>query len=174
MLRRPARQGGVCDGARDPPVNIDIEQIERLMRALKDNDFHEVEIRQGDQRIWLKRSTPGAFTAPAAFPMTTAERDRPTGIGESTAPTTETDDASLVTVTSPLVGTFYRAPSPQARPFVEVGSHVRKGTVLCIVEAFKLMNEIESEVDGVVAEVLLENSTPVEFGQGLVRIRRSS
>ncbi len=172
MLRRPARHEGVRNGAHGPSVNIDIEQIERLMRALKDNDFHEVEIRQGDQRIWLKRATPEA--APLAFPMNTAERERPTGIGETAAPAAQIEDASLVTVTSPLVGTFYRSPSPQARPFVEVGSHVRKGTVLCIVEAFKLMNEIESEVDGVVAEVLLENATPVEFGQGLVRIRRSS
>ena len=76
-------------------------------------------------------------------------------------------------MSSPLVGTFYRAPSPQARAFVEVGSHVRKGTVLCIIEAFKLMNEIECEVDGVVAEVLVENGRPVEFGQGLLRIRRA-
>jgi acetyl-CoA carboxylase biotin carboxyl carrier protein len=153
-------------------VNIDIEQIERLMRALKENDFHEVEIRHGEERIWLRRG--GQTTAPAqvAFPMATGERERATGIGES-APPAAADDQSVVTVTSPLVGTFYRAPSPQARSFVEVGSLVRKGTVLCIVEAFKLMNEIESEVDGVVSEVLIENGTPVEFGQGLVRIRRS-
>ena len=153
-------------------MNIDIEQIERLMRALKENDFHEVEIRHGEERIWLRRGGPAAAPAQIAFPMATGERERPTGIGES-APPVAVDDQSVVTVTSPLVGTFYRAPSPKARAFVEVGSLVRKGTVLCIVEAFKLMNEIESEVDGVVSEVLIESGTPVEFGQGLVRIRRS-
>ena len=157
-------------------MNIDIEQIEGLMRALKAHDFHEIEIRQGDERITLRR---GGVVAPVgvpamAFPMTTGEREHPTGLGESTAPAASPAvDPDLVTVTSPLVGTFYRAPSPQARSFVEVGSHVRKGTVLCIIEAFKLMNEIECEVDGVVTEILTENGKPVEFGQGLVRIRRA-
>ncbi len=169
MLRAPLLAGHAADGA----VNIDIEQIERLMRALKEHDFNEVEIRHGDERIVLRRGAPVTVGAPMAFPMATGEREKPTGIGES-APSTASEDQSVVTVTSPLVGTFYRAPSPQARAFVEVGSQVRKGTVLCIVEAFKLMNEIESEVDGVVSEVLIENATPVEFGQGLVRVRRSS
>jgi acetyl-CoA carboxylase biotin carboxyl carrier protein len=73
-------------------------------------------------------------------------------------------------VTSPFVGTFYRAPSPDSPPYVDVGTRVKKGQVLCIVEAMKLMNEIESEVEGVVAEVLVQNATPVEFGQGLFRI----
>ena len=157
-------------------MNIDIEQIEGLMRALKAHDFHEIEIRQGDERITLRR---GAGVAPIgvpamAFPMATGEREHPTGLGESLPSTASPAvDPDLVTVTSPLVGTFYRAPSPQARSFVEVGSHVRKGTVLCIIEAFKLMNEIECEVDGIVTEILTENGKPVEFGQGLVRIRRA-
>jgi len=109
-----------------------------------------------------------------AFPMATGEREHPTGLGEKPSPASApSEDPALVTVASPLVGTFYRAPSPQARSFVEIGSHVRKGTVLCIIEAFKLMNEIECEVDGVVTEILTENGKPVEFGQGLVRIRRA-
>jgi acetyl-CoA carboxylase biotin carboxyl carrier protein len=73
-------------------------------------------------------------------------------------------------VTSPFVGTFYRAPSPDAAPFVDVGTVVKKGQVLCIVEAMKLMNEIESEVDGKVAEIFVLNATPVEFGEKLFRI----
>ncbi len=151
---------------------VDIEQIEQLMRALKENDFHEVEIAQGSRRITLRRAAGGPMTHGAAFPMNTGERERARGLDDApeSAPV---EDASLVTVTSPLVGTFYRSPSPQARSFVEVGSLVRQGTVLCIVEAMKLMNEIESEVDGVVTEVLVENGKPVEFGQGLLRIRRA-
>jgi acetyl-CoA carboxylase biotin carboxyl carrier protein len=105
--------------------------------------------------------------------MPTGERERATGIDEVRAPASPAADPALVTVTSPLVGTFYRSPSPDARAFVEVGSLVRKGTVLCIIEAFKLMNEIECEVDGVVAEVVMENGKPVEFGQALLRVRRS-
>ena len=159
-------------------MNIDIEQIERLMQALREHDFHEVEIQQGEERIALRRGAAPVVAAagiPAisAFPMPTGERERATGIDEVRAPAAPAADPALVTVNAPLVGTFYRSPSPEARPFVEVGSLVRKGTVLCIIEAFKLMNEIESEVDGVVAEVVVENGRPVEFGQGLIRIRRS-
>lgn len=157
-------------------MNIDIAQIEGLMEALRKHDFHEVEIQQGEERLVLRRSgavvAPNAFPGVSAFPMPTAERERPTGLGPSDVPVAH-EDAALFTVTSPLVGTFYRAPGPEARPFVEVGSLVRKGTVLCIVEAFKLMNEIECDVDGTVAEILVENGKPVEFGQALVRIRRN-
>ncbi len=159
-------------------MNIDIEQIERLMRALREHDFHKVEIQQGEERISLERgAAPVMVSAGApvmsAFPMPTGERERATGIDEVRAPAAPAADPGLVTVSSPLVGTFYRSPSPDARPFVEVGSLVRKGTVVCIIEAFKLMNEIESEVDGVVAEVVVENGKPVEFGQALLRVRRS-
>lgn len=159
-------------------MNIDIEQIERLMQALRTHDIQELEIQQGEERIALRRgAVPAVIGAPGsslpAFPMPTGEREHAAGIEELRSPMASTVDPALFTVTAPLVGTFYRAPAPEARPFVEVGSLVRKGTVLCIVEAFKLMNEIESEVDGVVAEVLVENGRPVEFGQPLLRIRRS-
>ena len=158
-------------------MNIDIDQIERLMRALREQDFHEIEIRQGEERITLRRGGLAATlsgSGGAAFPMATGERERGIGLDGSDPPAAPSDDPSIVTVTSPLVGTFYRAPSPEARAFVEVGSLVRKGTVLCIIEAFKLMNEIESEVDGVVAEVLVESGRPVEFAEELIRVRRSS
>jgi acetyl-CoA carboxylase biotin carboxyl carrier protein len=79
-------------------------------------------------------------------------------------------DKPGVLVTSPFVGTFYRAPSPDSPPFVDVGSKVKKGQTLCIVEAMKLMNEIEAEADGTVAEILVQNATPVEFGEPLFRI----
>ncbi|MBW2525104.1 MAG: acetyl-CoA carboxylase biotin carboxyl carrier protein, partial [Deltaproteobacteria bacterium] len=84
----------------------------------------------------------------------------------------EAADPNLMTVTSPFVGTFYRAPSPEAPPFVDLGVQVREGQTLCIVEAMKLMNEIEADCTGTVTEVLVENGTPVEFGQELFRIRK--
>ncbi|MBM4128786.1 MAG: acetyl-CoA carboxylase biotin carboxyl carrier protein, partial [Nitrospira sp.] len=80
------------------------------------------------------------------------------------------EETRLITVTSPIVGTFYRAPSPESDPFVEAGSRVKKGQVLCIIEAMKLMNEIESEVDGIVIKVLVENGQPVEYGEPLFLI----
>jgi acetyl-CoA carboxylase biotin carboxyl carrier protein len=79
----------------------------------------------------------------------------------------EDESHRLITITAPLVGTFYRSPSPEAAAFVEVGDRVRKGQVICIIEAMKLMNEIESEADGVVSRVLVENSQPVEYGEPL-------
>jgi acetyl-CoA carboxylase biotin carboxyl carrier protein len=82
----------------------------------------------------------------------------------------EAPKQNLTEVTSPMVGTFYRAPAPEAPPYVEVGSHVTKGQTLCILEAMKLMNELESEVDGVVREVLVANADPVEYGQILFMI----
>ena len=83
------------------------------------------------------------------------------------------DDASIATITSPFVGTFYRAPSPQAPSFVDVGSEIRPGTVLCIVEAMKLMNEIEAEIAGTIVEVVAANGKPVEYGDPLFRVRKA-
>jgi acetyl-CoA carboxylase biotin carboxyl carrier protein len=83
---------------------------------------------------------------------------------------TEEEAQRLVTITSPIVGTFYRAPTPEANPFVEVGAKVKKNQVLCIVEAMKLMNEIESEADGIIVKILIENGQPVEYGEPLFLI----
>lgn len=165
-------------------MEIDIKQLKSLMRALRRYDLTEIEIRQGDEEIVIRRgsvSTSSAAFSPVAFPMTTAARGVPTTpasfseVAPAAPPRAEVaEDASIVTVTSPLVGTFYRAPAPGAKPFVEVGSQVRAGTVLCIIEAMKLMNEIESEVEGTVVEILVENGKPVEFGEKLFKIKKSS
>jgi acetyl-CoA carboxylase biotin carboxyl carrier protein len=103
---------------------------------------------------------------PAAAPVLHAAPAAPA----PAAPRAEKPEKPGALVTSPFVGTFYRAPSPESPPYVEVGAKVKKGQVLCIVEAMKLMNEIEAEVEGTVAEILVANATPVEFGQPLFRI----
>ncbi len=169
-------------------MNIDLEQLKRLMRSMRRYDLHELELAQGDERITLRRhppSVPPHAWAPApppdahgAFPMPTGAREVGTGLSHAPGANVEphahaAEDPSIVTITSPLVGTFYRAASPGARPFVEPGSTVRPGTIVCIIEAMKLMNEIESEVEGVVTEVLVENGKPVEFGEKLLRVRRA-
>ena len=144
-------------------MDIDMAQLKQLMRALRRFDLAEIDLRQGDQRITLRRY------GPADGPAQPAPRvaSRP-GATEGSD-----DDPTLVKITSPIVGTFYRAPAPGASPFVELGSAVRPGMVLCIIEAMKLMNELESEVEGTVLEILVENGQPVEFGQALFRVRRS-
>jgi len=160
-------------------MNIDLIQLKRLMRAMRRYDLDEVELREGDGAIVLRRSprgetsVPGAVlpvtvTKPSHFPMDTGERAAASGV-----PSAPAVDSDLVTVTAPLIGTFYRAASPQSRPFVEVGATVQTGAVLCIIEAMKLMNEIECEVSGTVVEVLVENGRAVEFGEPLFRIRPS-
>ena len=101
----------------------------------------------------------------------------PVAHGVSAAPSTPapagSDDPNVVSITSPFVGTFYRSPSPDAAPFVDVGTEIRPGQVLCIVEAMKLMNEIESEIAGTIVEVLAQNGKPVEYGDALFKVRKS-
>jgi len=160
-------------------MNIDLIQLKRLMRAMRRYDLDEVELRQGDGAIVLRRSprgeasgpadiAPVAVARPSHFPMDTGAPSVASGVPSATPV-----DPDLVTVTAPLIGTFYRAASPQSRPFVEVGSAVQPGGVLCIIEAMKLMNEIEAEVGGTIVEVLVENGRAVEFGEALFRIRPS-
>lgn len=165
-------------------MEVDLEQIKALARALRRYDLSKIEIKNGEQSIVIERSATGAapFVGAAAFPMATGGREAADGAGahfDASRPSlpppapSSADDANTVDVTSPLVGTFYRAPSPTARSFVEVGSPVKKGQVLCIVEAMKLMNEIECDVDGTIAEILIENGKPVEFGEKLFKIKKS-
>jgi len=156
-------------------MDIDLKQLRELMRAMKQLDVNELEIEQGEHRVYLRRGSEGAAVAmpvhhavgPATLPpppMAPAAAGEPTKRGEE-------DDSGAVFITSPFVGTFYRAPSPDAPPFVDVGQKIAPGQVLCIVEAMKLMNEIEAEIGGVVVEILVENGKPVEFGERLFKVK---
>jgi acetyl-CoA carboxylase biotin carboxyl carrier protein len=160
-------------------MNIDLIQMKRLMRAMRRYDLDEVELHDGTESLVLRRSPRGgdvnatelvpiSLSRPSQFPMDTGARAAASGV-----PVAVPIDPDLVTVTAPLIGTFYRSASPQSRPFIEVGSTVQTGTVLCIIEAMKLMNEIEAEAAGTVVEVLVENGRAVEFGEALFRLRPS-
>ncbi len=146
-----------------------VRQIQDFINLLRRNNLTELEIERQGLRIRVRHevgarpgSTSSAESA-ASIPQTSL---RPEG-----EPTSMEEDASgLVTITSPIVGTFYRSPSPDADPYVEEGDFVKKGQVLCIVEAMKLMNEIESETDGRIVKVLAESTKPVEYGQPLFLI----
>lgn len=154
--------------------------IKRLVQLVESSDISELEIVEEGSTLRIKKekvqsvvSVPIAqgqvqpqfiqASAPSAAPAP----DRPL----SAAPAVESKPANLTDVKSPMVGTFYRAPSPEAEPYVQVGSKVKPGQVLCIVEAMKLMNEIECETNGIVTEVCVENGKPVEFNQTLFRIK---
>lgn len=143
-------------------------EIQELIELLQGTDVAEIEIENEGRRVRIRRGVtpdvqdivvPSAIQTPAAGP--------PTEAGNQTAPGEGESDSSMVTVTSPIVGTFYRSPSPELPPYVDMGSDVVKGQVLCIIEAMKLMNEIESETDGNIVRILAENGQAVEYGQPL-------
>ncbi len=156
-------------------MDIDLKQLRELMRAMKQLDINELEIEGQEQRIYLRRGadttgaagyvSPGTIPPPPSIPSPATLSQPPAGRAE------REDEAHVAYITSPFVGTFYRAPSPDSPSFVEMGQTIRPGQVLCIVEAMKLMNEIESEIGGVILEVLAENGKPVEFGDRLFKVK---
>ncbi len=154
---------------------IDLEFLERLIRAIDQSSLDSIEIERGGTRLRLSKSAPQApVTAAAAAPGT--QHAPPPAPHAPSAPATPASEATapsgshLIEVTSPMVGTFYRAPAPDAPSYVEKGRRVSKGDTLCIIEAMKLMNELECEVEGTIVEILAENAQPVEFGQVLFRV----
>lgn len=155
-------------------MDIDLDQLRALMKAIQDFDVSEVEIEQGDDRIVVRRGVSAELTmaAPASMPAPAPTFTMPAPAPTPSAPAVKVDDPNVVTVTSPFVGTFYRSPSPDAPAFVNVGDSISNGQTLCIVEAMKLMNEIEAELSGTVEAILVENGKPVEYGDELFKIRK--
>jgi acetyl-CoA carboxylase biotin carboxyl carrier protein len=156
---------------------IDLEFVERLIRAFDASGVDSLEIERGGTRVKLSK-TPPSVSIPAFGPPLTAAAPAPHpaaapagGGEEARAPERVPPPASgLLEITSPMVGTFYRAPAPDAPPYVEAGRRVVPGDTLCIIEAMKLMNELECEVTGTIVDVCVENAQPVEFGQVLFRV----
>ncbi len=147
-------------------MNIDLQQIQALLRLLEKRDVTEFEFEDEHVRLRLVRgvasSAPREFTSQIIAAPVAASAPAPTAIAEP-----ECDY-----ITSPFVGTFYGSPSPGKPPFVAVGAKVASGQTLCIIEAMKLMNEIEAEVDAVIEERLVQDGQPVEFGSKLFRVRK--
>jgi acetyl-CoA carboxylase biotin carboxyl carrier protein len=149
---------------------FDVKKVRRLVELMKEHDLAEIDLRQGDQRVRLRRGgepliatgTPATAAAPraAATPSTGGE-----GAAATAGPGTD-----LAVIKSPMVGTFYSASSPESPPFVKVGAHVGPDTIVCIIEAMKVFNEIPAEMSGTIAAVLVENGAPIEFGQPLFKI----
>jgi acetyl-CoA carboxylase biotin carboxyl carrier protein len=146
--------------------DLDFEAVRQLARIATEFDLAEVETDPSGKIRVVRRVERGGG---AAAPMVSA----PAGLSLMSAPAVEAPSDNGAMITSPFVGTFYRSPSPEAASFVEVGQTIRKGQVVCIVEAMKLMNEIESDLDGKVLDVLVKNGAHVEYGQPLFRIEKS-
>jgi acetyl-CoA carboxylase biotin carboxyl carrier protein len=140
--------------------------IQELVQILREEDLAEIEVRRFFSAVRVRR--PGGEVAVAAPHSAPSPAAAPEGEGESQAA------ANLVAIKSPMVGTFYRAPAPDADPYVEENSSVEVGQTVCIVEAMKLMNEIESDVKGRITSILVENGQPVEYGQVLFQVEAES
>ena len=167
------------------------KEIKELIEFLVEKDIAEFELERGDMKLHIKRggapqlapvmhvapavasipATPVASAPPAASPPSQPPTGKSDGAATQTPPAPAAD-ADLHIVKSPIVGTFYEAPSPGTPPFVKIGDTVQEGQVLCIIEAMKLMNEIEAEVSGVLAKAFVSNGTPVEYGMPLFGIRK--
>jgi acetyl-CoA carboxylase biotin carboxyl carrier protein len=152
---------------------VDLKDIKAIIDLMKKNSITEFELERQDSKIKLKRGINGGLpnvqydepvqspsNLPALSPMTVMA-----------SPASQTAATGEIEIKSPMIGTFYRAPSPEAGNYVEVGVEVNSDSVVCIIEAMKVMNEIKSEVKGVITQVLVENGKPVEFGQPLFKVR---
>ncbi len=161
---------------------MNVKELKEIFRLVEKTDFTEVEISQGDWRLRVERgkNQPSAYSA--VVPVTSMPGASPSvpqagsvssegaTEGKASEKPIEAAKKNEFIVTSPFVGTFYSAPAPEADPYVKVGQRVTVGQSLCIVEAMKLMNELESDYDGIIEEIFVSNGTPVEYGEKLFRI----
>ncbi len=154
---------------------MDFNEIRKLVRLVEGANISSLEIEEGELQIRIRKESRGVavpqvvesvFAAPASLSAGPAAPAQP--VVAAAAPAVV--DSTLEDVKSPMVGNFYRSPSPDAKPFVEVGDSIKAGQTLCIIEAMKIMNEIEAEISGTIAEILVDNSSPVQFDQILFRI----
>ena len=149
---------------------MEVKEILELMKAVSDHDFTKFELEHGETKLIIKREKENETLRYIKLPDTNQMAAPVLGAEKAQGDAAESGIKAGNVITCPLVGTFYTSPAPDAEQFIQVGDHVKKGQVIGIVEAMKLMNEIESEYDGVVAEVLVSDAEAVEYGQPLFRI----
>ena len=165
---------------------IDIRKLKELVKLMVQNDLTEMDLRDSEEQVTLQRpnqwssphvqaQAPMAIAPPsvAAAPPPVAEAPSPQTVTPSEPATASSDRAGLIAIESPMVGTYYSASSPDSDPFVKVGGTVSDGSVVCLLEAMKIFNEIKSEISGTVEQILVENGDAVEFGQELMLVRPS-
>jgi acetyl-CoA carboxylase biotin carboxyl carrier protein len=156
---------------------MDLDEIKKILDLMRENDLSEFELEQEGVKVRLRKNSGPQWTghAPAmpvaAYPPPSAGASSAAAEPASSPLTAASEDVDLAIIKSPIVGTFYRAPDPESKPFAEVGQMVKTGQTLCIIEAMKLMNEINAECDGEVVKVYVENGRAVHYGERLFAIR---
>lgn len=154
---------------------MDINLIKKLIKIVEQSEVTEFSVQEGDLKVKISKNS-GNIQSVSFQPVTEISRpavvsqNSSSSVNEVIAPASEQKKSNLHEIKSPIVGTFYRAPAPDADPYVQVGDSISAGSVLCIVEAMKLMNEIECDVNGKIVKILVENATPVEYNQPLFLI----
>jgi len=154
---------------------MDIRKVKKLIELLDESGIAEIEITEGEESVRISRYAPGASVAAAPVAMAAAAPAAVAAVAAAPAPAAAPAEAAEpeedgFEVTAPMVGTFYAASSPGAAPYVQVGDRVNEGDTLCIIEAMKMMNQIEADVSGMVKSIRMQNGEPVEFGQTLIVI----
>lgn len=150
-------------------MKFDLEYIEKLVSMVSDNNLTEIALEDADKAIIIRKDC-GVVTTQTIMPQMAAPVPMTAPVASEASLPAKEETPKGMPITSPMVGTFYSAPSPGAKPFVEVGSVVSAGQIVCIVEAMKLMNEIEAEVSGKVTKICVEDGQPVEYGQVLMYV----
>jgi acetyl-CoA carboxylase biotin carboxyl carrier protein len=157
------------NNSRTTGLKMDIRKVKKLIELLEESQIAEIEIHEGEESVRISRMGQAAVSMPSFYPgqLPMAAPSAPAAAAQVTQQAPEPAKPSGHQVTSPMVGTFYEAPSPGAKPFVSVGQSVKAGDTLCIIEAMKMLNQIEADKAGTVSARLVENGQPVEFGQAL-------
>lgn len=149
---------------------LDIDKIRELVQMMVVNDLVEISLRDGEEEVNLRRPSAQGI-AMGSEPMPRALVAAPLAAAPLTPADAPVDDAVLLDIKSPMVGTFYSAPDPESPPFVQIGSQVHPGMVVCILEAMKVFNEIKAEIAGTIERIMVKNAQPVEYGQTLYQVR---
>lgn len=151
---------------------MDIKEIKQIVELMKRSDLTDFEIEEKDLKLRISRNSGVVVSAPAPAPIAVAPAPVAAAPAESPAPAAAAKDEPGVTIIkSPMVGTFYRSPNPDSKPFADVGTKVKADSVVCIIEAMKVMNEINAELSGTIVDILVENGQAVEYGQALFKVK---
>lgn len=160
-----------------PKLDVSVDMVKQLIGLLNENGLTEITLEDGNAKVIVKAEKTAVVSAPAAVSVapvaqasTVASSAQACALPQDSASPQKSENVHVVT--SPMVGTFYRSPAPDAASFCDVGQSVKEGQTLCIIEAMKLMNELESDISGKVVRFLVENGQPVEFGQALIEIEK--
>jgi acetyl-CoA carboxylase biotin carboxyl carrier protein len=169
------QESAVADEGANTPGPFDVTTIKALVALMSRHDLSEIDLHEGDRRIRLRRGVTKVSMTPSPLMATPASvlspvPAAPAPKADGAAPTAAAPSKPLLEIKSPTPGTFYAAPNPDSEPYVRVGSRVNPDTVVCLIEAMKLYNDIKAECSGIVTEILVENQQPVEYGQVLFRV----